>query len=502
MKKEQEIIQSLHPLERKILPYLNIYSDLDSLLEITKLKEVETMRALHWLGNKKIISLKIQTKIFVSLDKNGLIYKEKGLPEKRFLQSILDKPLTLKEIREKANINEDELTVSIGILKNKLLINIKKEISLAEQGKNYLKKESLEEIFLKSLPKSVSNLTDEERYAYQELSKRKDIIKTEIKKIRTFELTDLGRNLIKIPLSEKYIEALTPEIIKSDLWKKNKFRHYNINTIVHKIHYGKKHPVTQAIEYIRRIWLDMGFQEMQGDIIQSSFWNLDALFVPQDHPARELQDTLFLENIKLELPGDLVNKVKATHENGWITGSKGWQQPWSKEIAKKPLLRTHTTVLSAQTLAKLKHLPGKFFSIGKVFRNETLDWSHLFEFHQTEGIVVDENMNFKHLLGYLKEFFQRMGFSKIKFIPSYYPYTEMSTDIIVYHQEKKKWIELGGSGIFRPEVVKPLLGKDIPVLAWGLGIERILMDYYNLQDIRDLYKNDIKQLRRFKLFIK
>ena len=144
----------------------------------------------------------------------------------------------------------------------------------------------------------------------------------------------------------------------------------------------------------------------------------------------------------------------------------------------------------------------KFFAVGKCFRNETVDWSHGFEFNQTEGIVIDKNANFRHLLGYLKEFFGKMGFKKIKFTPAYFPYTEPSVEILAFHPEKKVWLELGGAGIFRPEVVIPLMGEFIPVLAWGPGLDRILLDYYKIKDLRELYKNDIKTLREKKVWIK
>ena len=173
-------------------------------------------------------------------------------------------------------------------------------------------------------------------------------------------------------------------------------------------------------------------------------------------------------------------------------------------ISRKLVLRTHTTCLSARTLAELKkeNLPAKFFAIGKCFRNETVDWSHGFEFNQTEGIVVDKDANFRHLLGYLKQFFKKMGFEKVRFRPAYFPYTEPSVEIDVFHPEKKVWLELGGAGIFRPEVTIPLLGEHIPVLAWGPGFDRTLMDYYGIKDLRELYKNDLTKLRNMKFWIR
>ena len=236
---------------------------------------------------------------------------------------------------------------------------------------------------------------------------------------------------------------------------------------------------------------------MQGNLIQTSFWNFDALFVPQDHPARDMQDTFFIKNPDKGKNLEIFNKVKEVHESNY-------KYKWNPEEARKNILRTHGTVLSARTISQLKlnELPCKYFSVGKVFRNETVDWSHLFEFTQTEGIVIDKDVNFRHLLGYLKQFFNKMGFQEIKFRPSFFSFTEPSVEVIVYHPVKKIWIELGGAGIFRPEVVKPLLGKDIPVLAWGLGLERIITDYYEIKDLREIYSNDIKKLREIKIWLK
>jgi len=216
-----------------------------------------------------------------------------------------------------------------------------------------------------------------------------------------------------------------------------------------------------------------------------------------------MQDTFFI-NGKAPLPNKkLVKNIKRSHEQG-TKGSKGWQYMWDEEEAKRLVLRTHTTCLSSQTLAKLKQedLPAKFFALGKCFRNETVDWSHGFEFNQTEGIVVDPNANFRHLLGYLKQFFKKMGFKKIRFRPAYFPYTEPSVEIDAWHPEKKVWLELGGAGIFRPEVTIPLLGKHIPVLAWGPGFDRSIMDYYQIKDLRELYKNDLTKLRKMKFWMK
>ncbi|MBI2106874.1 phenylalanine--tRNA ligase subunit alpha [Candidatus Woesearchaeota archaeon] len=500
----QELLESLHPLERKVLPYLQKTNSLKDLIKESKLEEVEVLRALQWLENKKLVTLQRSTKEIISIDNNGSNYIKKGLPEKRFLESIKNSPLTLKEIQDKTSLDQNELNISIGSLKKKNAITLKDKVSITEEGKKLLSKEFPEESFLKKLPRETKSLIKEEITIYNELSSRKELIKTDLIKEVNFSLTSLGKEISKLRLNENLIESLNTKILLSKEWKNKNFRRYDIKTQASKIYPGKRHFSNQASKYIKRIWLDLGFKEMEGPLIQSSFWNFDALFTAQDHPVRELQDTFFLDYPnKADLPDKkLVSKVKDMHESGKLVKSKGWQYAWNPEEAKKLVLRTHTTCLSAKTLSELKEFPAKFFSVGKVFRNETLDWSHLFEFTQTEGIVIDENANLQNLIGYLKEFFSKMGFEKIRVRPGYFPYVEPGIEVDVYHPIRKKWVELGGAGILRPEVVVPLLGKDIPVLAWGLGVDRIIVDYYDIKDLRDLYKNDVKKLREAQVWLK
>jgi phenylalanyl-tRNA synthetase alpha chain len=256
---------------------------------------------------------------------------------------------------------------------------------------------------------------------------------------------------------------------------------------------GKNHPITKMSRKIRSIMVELGFQEMEGGIVESSFWNFDALFQPQDHPARELADTFYVEG-SMPLPEDkgLVSRVKKAHE-------EGWKYKWDPAEASKAVLRTHTTALSARYVASIKDKkPRKYFAIGRVFRNEATDYKHLAEFHQVEGIIVWENATFTDLLGVLKEFYRKLGFEKIRFRPSFFPYTEPSLEIEVYFEKRKQWMELGGAGIFRPEVSIPLAGV-YPVLAWGLSLERPLMLLLELEDIRDFYRNDLDFLTKTRL---
>jgi len=221
-----------------------------------------------------------------------------------------------------------------------------------------------------------------------------------------------------------------------------------------------------------------------------------------------MQDTFYLKGLKAELPMDekkvskVLAEVKKAHESG-VDGSRGWEYSWDEEEARRVLLRTHTTSLSARKLmeiGKSGELPAKYFALGKCFRNETVDWSHGFEFNQTEGIVVDENASFVQLLGYLKEFYRKMGYEKIRIRPAYFAYTEPSLEIDVFHPERKEWVELGGGGMFRPEVTIPMFGRHIPVLAWGQGFDRIITEFFGIKDLREVYKNDLNKLREMRVW--
>lgn len=502
-----EITQSLSPIERKIIPFLEEGS-IESITQKSGLDRVSVLRALEFLANKGVLSLEIKKRRMIDLGINGVYYSKKGLPERQLILAIEKGPVSMQDATKVTKLTQNEFKAALGALKKKALIDIKNGKILFNGTKEEISKKSLEEKFLEALPKNFDELSPEEKFAFNSLKERKDIILVKDEQIVNFSLNDMARKLMKEDLNqfEDLIEEVNPQMLRTGSWKGKKFRRYNVDSNVPSIYGGKKHFVNQSIDYCRGIWRDLGFKEMKGDLIQSSFWNFDALFTAQDHPVREMQDTFFLgQNTEIE-DKKLVKTIKDNHEKG-VDSSKGWRYSWKEEEAKKLVLRTHTTCLSARTLYELSKLPadkrkGKFFSIGKNFRNETVDWSHGFEFYQTEGIVVDPDVNFRHLLGYLTEFYKKMGFTKVKFAPAYFPYTEPSVEASVWHPEKKQWLELGGAGVFRPEITIPLLGLKTPVLAWGQGFDRIIMDYYKIKDLRELYKNDIKQLREIKFWTK
>jgi phenylalanyl-tRNA synthetase alpha chain len=500
----EKIKDSLSPIERKVLPRLGGKNYVDELVG-EDLDKTTIMRAINFLKNKNLVRIQEDSKKVIGLGILGVNYKKKELPERTLLNKLLKSGnLPVNEIKNCCNLNENEAKVALGVLRSKaLVIVVEGKVKIIAKPDD-TSKEFLEERFLKTLPRDFDSLEDFEKLALEKLKKRKEIIELKDEKKVTVELTEEGLILSKEKLDLDYIEQVTPKLIKTMAWKGKKFRRYDLQAGVPRLFGGKRHFVNQATDYAKSIWLLMGFREMTGDLALTGFWNFDSLFTAQDHPVREMQDTFYIKGIQGKLPDNkkLISETKRAHEGG-IDGSLGWSQKWGEDASRRVLLRTHTTPLSIKTLHKIaekKEYPAKYFALGKCFRNETVDWSHGFEFNQTEGIVIDENANFRHLLGYLMQFFNKMGYEKVRLRPAYFPYTEPSLEIDVFHPVHKKWVELGGAGMFRPEVTIPIFGKHIPVLAWGPGFDRIIMEFFEINDLRDMYKNDLNKLREIKFF--
>ncbi|ORX61421.1 hypothetical protein DM01DRAFT_1299365 [Hesseltinella vesiculosa] len=310
---------------------------------------------------------------------------------------------------------------------------------------------------------------------------------------------------------KKEATDITYEMLQTGEWKNASFKKYNFDAVGVPPTGGHLHPLMKVRQEFREIFFEMGFEEMPTNCFaESSFWNFDALFQPQQHPARDAHDTFFLKDPATtdRFPRDLMEKIRVTHETGGDTGSIGYNYTWKEEDAGKMLLRTHTTAVSSYMLYKLAEKtkaqgafkPAKYFSIDRVFRNESVDATHLAEFHQIEGVIADKNLTLGDLIGFMDVFFKKMGMDKIRFKPTYNPYTEPSMEIFSYHEGLKKWVEIGNSGMFRPEMLQPLgLPSDVRVIAWGLGLERPTMVKYDISNIRDLlgHKVNIAMIKEY-----
>uniref|UniRef100_A0A8D3CMC8 phenylalanine--tRNA ligase n=1 Tax=Scophthalmus maximus TaxID=52904 RepID=A0A8D3CMC8_SCOMX len=330
---------------------------------------------------------------------------------------------------------------------------------------------------------NTSQLEEKER---NELKKRKLLCEVTVK---TYWITKGSSFSTTITKQET---ELTPEMVANGSWKEKKFKPYNFDAMGVAPDCGHLHPLMKVRTQFRQIFLEMGFTEMPtNNFIESSFWNFDSLFQPQQHPARDQHDTFFLSDPALahEFPQDYLERVKKVHSEGGF-GSQGYKYDWKIEEAQKNILRTHTTAVSARMLYKLaqqKFTPVKYFSIDRVFRNETLDATHLAEFHQIEGVVADYGLTLGDLMGILHQFFTKLGITKLRFKPAYNPYTEPSMEVFSYHEGLKKWVEVGNSGVFRPEMLLPMgLPEDVSVIAWGLSLERPTMIKYGINNIREL----------------
>ncbi|GEQ70538.1 hypothetical protein JCM33374_g4216 [Metschnikowia sp. JCM 33374] len=320
---------------------------------------------------------------------------------------------------------------------------------------------------------------------------------TELKKRKLISLTKIVGYSVekasKFALTiTNYETDITAEMVASGSWKDAAFKPYNFNSEGAFPQSGALHPLMKVREEFRQIFFSMGFTEMPANqYVESGFWNFDTLFVPQQHPARDLQDTFYLKDPAVaKKPEDeqYLNDIKAVHQDGKF-GSIGYRYPWKEEESLRMVLRTHTTAISAAMLKKLAEdpKPTRLFSIDRVFRNEAVDATHLAEFHQVEGVLAGYDITLGDLIGFMEDFFSKMGVDGLRFKAAYNPYTEPSMEIFAYHKGLGKWVEIGNSGMFRPEMLAPMgLPSNLRVLGWGLSLERPTMIKYGVSNIREL----------------
>jgi phenylalanyl-tRNA synthetase alpha chain len=413
------------------------------------------------------------------------------------VNSLKEGNITISQVLASGAIENEEINAAIaGARRNQWIQLVEGKMVPTPLAVN----RSPEETFIENLSRGgvqVSKLTEEEKHVLELLKKRPNYIEIKEEKESRISLTEAAKQRIIPTLTqEKKVESrlLTTDLITSGKWRETNFSALDVQAPAPIVYPGRRHPLIEIIEEIKEIFIGLGFSEIEGPIIQSSFWNFDALFTPQDHPAREMQDTFYILGAQIQAPSppipaskDQISKISRVHKERW----KG---QWDVQEARRLVLRTHTTPVTIQHLAKVKPDVGRFFSVGRVFRNEKVSYKHLVEFHQVEGVSTSKEASLRDLMGLQKEFYAKMGIKRIKFWPTFFPYTEPSLQSMVYNEKLEKWVELFGMGIFRPEVTKPL-GIKNPVLAWGGGLERIAMLRFGLDDVRELYGNKLGWLR-------
>jgi phenylalanyl-tRNA synthetase alpha chain len=484
------------------LKKLNGRAEIQAIIDASGLAHAAVMRAGLTLGDKKLVTLTEKKQTIIRLNEEGKQHAQKGLPERRLIDALINlgKSAPVQEVVQKGQMEGRFVPIALGWLHRKNWATLEKAENVLKTEKAVVS-EGVDEKLLSLLAEkgslTVEDLPKDLQAAVAVLKGRK-LLEVSEKAVRELELTARGRQTVREGFETAMeISQLTPELIITGKWKEAKLRKFDVAVAGPEFYPSKIHPLQQIIQRAREIFLEMGFTEIRGPLVETAFWNFDALFQPQDHPAREMMDTFYLTNPK---DGALPNKrvvdaVARTHENGWVTGSKGWGYKWSPGEAKRLVLRTHTTAETIKYLSKHKKPPIKVFSVDRVYRNEQLTYKNTAEFQQIEGIVVDKGVTLRDLMGTLKTFYSRFGLKKVKFWPCYFPYTEPSAEATVYVPKLKRWMELCGMGMFRPEVLAPM-GIKYPVLAWGGGLERIAMLELGLNDIRQLYGNNLSWIRR------
>ena len=461
--------QVLHDIEKKIIDSLQKKSEQtpEQLCESTELSIDQIRRGIEWLRLKEFANVIESSKVTVSLGRNGIDSLKNGLPERKLMDLIKDGSKSFEEVRK--TLSGAGFNAAIANAKKNGWVNIEKTDSGSTISTKEKPVETPEEKLISLIgDKSIPEEKIENKLALKFLLQRPDYVLQNAEKSKIISLTERASQ-IDTTLSD--IGAIDVEADAALVYA------------------ARTHPLKDTIDEIREIFVKLGFSEIQGNLTQSSFWNFDALFTPQDHPARELQDTFYIENLKSQnqASSTQIKQVSKSH-------SQNWHYDWKLSESQKMVLRTHTTCVTIKYLAEQKPDEARIFSLGRVFRNEKVSYKHLVEFNQIEGIVIGNNTTLRDLMGIQKEFYKQLGLTKIKFWPTFFPYTEPSLQTMVYNEKLGKWIELFGMGIFRPEVTKPL-GIDKPVLAWGGGIERIAMLKYELDDVREFYNNNLNWLR-------
>ena len=439
--------QVLHDIEKKIIDSLQKKSEQtpEQLSESTELSIDQVRRGIEWLRLKEFANVIESSKVTVSLGRNGIDSLKNGLPERKLMDLIKDGSKSFEEVRK--TLSGAGFNAAIANAKKNGWVNIEKTDSGSTISTKEKPVETPEEKLISLIgDKSIPEEKIENKLALKFLLQRPDYVLQNTEKSKIISLTERASQ-IDTTLSD--IGAIDVEADAALVYA------------------ARTHPLKDTIDEIREIFVKLGFSEIQGNLTQSSFWNFDALFTPQDHPARELQDTFYIENLKSQnqASSTQIKQVSKSH-------SQNWHYDWKLSESQKMVLRTHTTCVTIKYLAEQKPDEARIFSLGRVFRNEKVSYKHLVEFNQIEGIVIGNNTTLRDLMGIQKEFYKQLGLTKIKFWPTFFPYTEPSLQTMVYNEKLGKWIELFGMGIFRPEVTKPL-GITKPVLAWGLSLIHI-----------------------------
>jgi phenylalanyl-tRNA synthetase alpha chain len=508
-------MDNLHPLECSVLLALSREADsprtLDQLAEPTGLDPSQLSMAVEWLLAKSLIAIHAETVAHLaSLTPVGQLYVEQLSPIERVLSAAQEaghtgKRLTIQDIQAKEGLEQSEVSKAVGSLKKEGAVLIVQGGCVESTGRTSITVEAMRTLLqeLRSGQRELHTFAEPLRTVLRQHAVKRgnarEPFRIDERVTRSFVLTSDGQfsaqRLLRDGVADE-VSQLTPELLKEGAWRNKRFRKYTISLRAPRIAAGKRHPYREFLDLVKMKLVSMGFQEMRGTLVETEFWNMDALFMPQFHPARDIHDVYFVKKPTHATTIDepYLTQVAKVHEKGTGAGSTGWGYTFNAERAKRLVLRSQGTAVSAHTLAGGASVPGKYFSIARCFRYDQVDATHATDFFQVEGIMLGADINFRTLLGLLNLFAREVAQAKeVKFLPAYFPFTEPSVEMHVRHP-KLGWMELGGAGLFRPEVTTPL-GVSVPVIAWGLGLDRMAMVALGIHDIRDLFSTDLDFIR-------
>jgi phenylalanyl-tRNA synthetase alpha chain len=527
----QNTVKNLHPLEVRIILSYHRGDEL-TIEKVEKelgFKPGNGNQALSWLAGKGLVSeIRRETAVLYELTDLGREWKEQGSPEERIIELVrITSGLRLPDIAQTLKIENKDVGSAFGSLsKNGVLaMDKEKKVFMAlqpdqlENGRPARGPAAEHFAVLRGLLEKAASadgglvaeasLSAPEKSAMAGIAKKRGAADAPFRQIDRetvvfgFALAGDGTvpaeaaadALRAAGISGGEIGTLTPEMLETGSWKGRAFRSYNVQTPPTRLTPGRTNPYAKFLENVKDKLASLGFEEFDGPLVETEFWNSDALFMPQFHSARDIHDAYYLAEPDhaqaIEEPW--LSKVASAHENGGATGSRGWNYAFDRDFTRRLILRSQGTVLSARTLPKAK-IPGKYFGIVRCFRYDRVDATHLPDFYQTEGIVLGEHVNLRTLLGMLDMFAREVaGAKEVKYVPGYFPFTEPSVEVHIKHPVLG-WFELGGSGIFRPEVTESL-GVHVPVAAWGIGIDRMALMALGLNDLRELFSCDIENVR-------
>ncbi|MCE4627744.1 MAG: phenylalanine--tRNA ligase subunit alpha [Desulfurococcales archaeon] len=416
----------------------------------------------------------------IELTPRGRKALEEGLPEEKLVRLLLERDgrASVEEVKKALG---GEAGVAIGIAVRSGLARVSQGfVELAVPPEEAMRRVSV----LKELLEQAGQGALEE--VPEDLIKR-GLARVVVSKRKTFKLVAPPEQLLETVAVEA--SRLTHEMLRTGSWRMYALRRYNVEAEPPRVYPAMTHYLTDFIEMLRDIMKEMGFREVSGPMVELELYNFDLLFQPQDHPAREIHDTLRVGqgySVEEKPEPSLLERVARVH-------SEGWGYKWRQDQALRLVLRSQTTAVSARVLAGRPRAPLRVFTVGRVFRSDVVDATHLPEFHQLDGLDGDYGYTFRELLGVLKEISARLGL-EVKFKPAYFPFTEPSVEGYV-RLPGGRWLELFGAGMMRPEVLE-MAGVDYPVGAWGFGVERLAAVYYGFRDIRTLYTRRLDVLRR------